>query len=149
MTPRSEVRVPTSPEWEELRKALEALADATGAFNAYVLDAWDYLFCAARWFEHVYADDLAAVVRAAVARNGIPLQRGGKLDLTILHQNCPTYLRTYGSCYVLVLRFAAPFEEGEVRQRVAAVLPRLELLTISLPPPDGPGSAGNEAMGSA
>jgi hypothetical protein len=76
--------VSESREWEELRKELEALADVAHAFNAYVLDAWDNVWCAARWFTSIYPEDLIAFVHAAIARKGIPLQRGGKLDVPLV-----------------------------------------------------------------
>ena len=138
-----------SREWEALRKELEALAEATRAFNVYVVDAWDNVWCAARWFDSVYPDDLAALVRAEVTRRGVSLQRGGKLDASVVGAKGHAYIRTYGSCYVLVLRFAGPFDSAATREAVVGVLPRLERLTLGLPPPDGPGSSGHEALGSA
>jgi len=141
--------VVASREWEELRKELEVLAAVTHAFNAYVLDAWDNVWCAARWFTSIYPEDLIALLHTSIARKGIPLQRGGKLDVSLSSPKGHAYLRTYGSCYVLLLRFGGPFDEIGARAAVDAALARLELLTVNLPPPGGPGSSGNEAVGSA
>ena len=38
---------PDVPEWEALRARLAALAAESRAHNAYVLDAWGTLWCAA------------------------------------------------------------------------------------------------------
>jgi len=141
--------VPDSREWFELRKALEALASTTDASNAYVLDAWDRTWCFARSPKRACSGDLAAVVHAAVARRGTPLRRCGKLDVFVADVGGYAYLRTYGSCYVVMVTFAAAFDDVRIRDAVTAALPRLELLTTSIPPPDGPWSGGNEAVRSA
>jgi hypothetical protein len=138
-----------SREWEELRGELERVAAAALAYNAYVLDAWDVMWCAAHSFTAVYGEDLAAIVHAAAAKKGVSLTRGGKLDTSVSGPKGHAYLRTYGSCYVVVLRYAGPFDESKARDVATAALPRLEALTLLLPPPGGPGSSGNEAAGTA
>jgi hypothetical protein len=141
--------VSTSSEWEELRVELDALANAAVAFNAYVVDAWGIVWCAARYFESVYPEDLADLVRLAEARRHVRVTHGGKLDAVLSGSKGHAYLRTYASCYVVLLRYAGPFDEPKARDVVSAALPRLEAITLRLPPPEGPGSSGNEAAGSA
>jgi hypothetical protein len=141
--------MPTSYEWGELRRELEVVARAAAAFNAYVVDAWGVAWCAASHFEHIWPEDLAELVRLAEECRRVPVARGGKLDLALSGPKGHAYLRTYASCYVVVLRYAGPFDEAKAREAVSAALPRIESLTLRLPPPDGPGSSGNEAVGSA
>ena len=138
-----------SAEWDELQRELEAVAVAAHAFNAYVFDVWDNLWCAAHGFSDVPREDVAKLIHAAAARRGVSLVRGGKLDTCISEFVGYVYLRTYGSCYVLLLRFPGPFDQDKARGAVTEALQRLEALTLRLPPPDGPGSDGNEAAGSA
>jgi hypothetical protein len=141
--------LPRSPEWEELRAELEAIAAACSSFNAYILDVWDNSWCAARGFNDMPRADLADFIHAAASRKAVTLTRGGKLDTSLSGPMGHAFLRTYGSCYVLLLRFSRPFDVEKTRDTVRAALPRLEALTMRLPPPDGPGSDGNEAAGTA
>lgn len=138
-----------SREWEALQRELDQVANAVDAYNAYVLDAWDNLWCSARHFDLVYNEDLVAIVRAATAPKGVPLTHGAKLDTCLPAPKGHSYLRTYGSCYVVVLRFGGTFDETKTREVVTAALPRIEALTLRLPPPNGPGTGSNEAVGTA
>lgn len=138
-----------SVEWQELQRELELVAKALRAFNVYVLDAWDKMWCAAHGFSESPRDDLVRLVEAGVARRGTPLARGGQLDIAMSDRLGHRYLRTYGSCYVLVVRFGGAFDVAAVRSSVAATLPRLEALTLRLPISGGPGGSGNEAANRA
>jgi hypothetical protein len=141
--------VSTSSEWQALRRELQILANTTSAFNAYVVDAWGVAWCAARYFESIYPEDLATLVHLAEERRRVRVTYGGKLDTALSGPRGHAYVRTYASCYVVLLRYAGPFDETKAREATTAALPRLEALTLRLPPPDGPGSSGNQAAGSA
>jgi hypothetical protein len=143
------LRLSRSSEWEELRAELEAITGASSCFNAYVFDVWDNFWCAARGFTDTPRDDLADFQHAAATRAGVTLNRGGKLDTSLSGRMGHAYLLTYGSCYVLLLRFSGPFDVAKTREAVREALPRLEALTLRLPPPDGPGADGSEAAGTA
>jgi len=139
-----------SSELKELELELGELVKTTKAFNAHVFDAWDNLWCSARGNRQMRRDDLADIVHAAIARaQKPPLARGSTLDMSLSGRMGHAFLKTFGSCYVLLLRFSGPFDEGEVRSAVALSLPRVELLTLRLPPSGGPGSDGSEAVGRA
>jgi hypothetical protein len=134
------------PEWQRLADALAELTRVCGARGGYVLDSGANLWCA--------GDDLSpdgdsssvmALTRVELDSLPTPLKRGGRLDLG----RDSTYFRSFAGIYVLVLRFAGPMELGTVRAAVNARLRRIEGLTLSLPPPDGPGSSGAEGVGSA
>jgi hypothetical protein len=141
--------VQASPEWEKLRSELERLMHASRAFNAYVLDAWDNVWCSAHGYADTVHEDLTELVHDAARHRGISLTRGGKLDTYFSGRAGHAYLRTYGSCYVLLLRFSGPFDHANAREITTEHLPRLEALTLALPPPDGPGSDGSEAASTA
>jgi hypothetical protein len=145
--------VPTiadSPEWQALERELGEVTKSAKAFNAYVLDAWDNLWCSARGGWQTRRDDLADLVHAAVARvRTSPLSRGGVLDGSLSGRMGHAYLKTFGSCYVLLLRFSGAFDVSAARSAVTTALPQIELLTLRLPPSGGPGSGGAEATGRA
>jgi hypothetical protein len=134
-----------SSEWQDLRAALESVSSKARAFSAYVFDAWGKLCCAAHGFSEMPRDDLFDLIRAAVARSGTPLQRGGALDSCLSGRTGHAYLKTFGSCYVLELRYAGPFDHKSARAAVAEALPAIEALTLRLPPPGRPGGHASEA----
>ena len=134
-----------SPEWRELQAALESVSSKARAFNAYVFDAWGKLWCAAHGFSEMPRDDLFDLIRTAVARSGTPLQRGGALDTCLSGRTGHAYLKTFGSCYVLQLRYAGPFDQKSACAAVAKALPVIEALTLRLPPSGGPGGHASEA----
>ncbi len=125
------------------------MAGTAKAFNAYVLDAWDNVWCAARGFNNLPRDELVDFVHHAAQRAGISLARGGHLDTSLSDRMGHAYLCSYASCYVLLLRFSGSFDVANVRNAVRAALPRLEALTLRLPPDGGPGSSDGEAAASA
>jgi hypothetical protein len=118
-----------SVEWQELQRELELVAKALRAFNVYVLDAWGNAWCAAHGFSEMPRDDLVRLVDAGVARGRTPLARGGQLDIATSDKMGHRYLRTYGSCYVLLVRFSAPCDVTAVRASIEPALLRLEALT--------------------
>jgi hypothetical protein len=134
-----------SPEWQDLRAALESVSSEARAFNAYVFDAWGTLWCAALGFSEMPRDDLFDLVRAGVGRSGTSLARGGTLDTCLSGRTGHAYLRTFGSCYVLLVRYAGPFDQKSARAAVVEALPVIEALTLRLPPSGGPGGHGSEA----
>jgi hypothetical protein len=139
-----------STEWQELERELADVTKSARAFNTHVFDAWDNLWCSARGGWQMRRDDLADFVHVAVARaRTSPLARGGVLDTTLTGRMGHAYLRTFGSCYVLLLRFSGPFHAAVARSVVALALPRVELLTLRLPPSGGPGNSGAEASNRA
>lgn len=136
--------VDDSAEWQDLQRELETVAREAKAFNAYVFDAWDKMWCAVRGFNEMPREDLVDLIRAGIGRSGTPLQRGGTLD-TCVRRPAYAYLKTYGSCYVLLLRYGGPFDMKTTRAAVSGALSKIEALTLRLPPSGGPGSHAGEA----
>jgi hypothetical protein len=127
-----------SEQWKALRRELESVAQRAKAFNAYVLDAWDNQWCAAHGFSAMPRDDLMDLIRAGVGRR-TPLRRGGALDAVVSSRIGHAFLKSFASCYVLLLRYAGRFDDDLTRTVVMEALARIEALTIALPSPDGPG----------
>jgi hypothetical protein len=127
-----------SEQWEALRRELESVAQRAKAFNAYVFDAWDKQWCAARGFSDAPRDDLVNIVHTAIG-GSTPLRRGGALDTVVSGRAGHAYLKSFGSCYILLLRYAGGFDDHLTRAVVMDQIARIEALTMALPPPDGPG----------
>ncbi len=134
-----------SIEWKELQGELQALAQSAKAFNVHVFDIWDNCWCAARGFNEMPRPDLVDFIRAAESQARVALQRGGSLNDSFSSRMGHVFIRTYGSCYILLLRFSAPADTVQVRSAVGAALPRIEALTLRLPPSGGPGTLPHEA----
>jgi hypothetical protein len=133
-----------------LRAELDAVVTDAGALNAYVVDAWDNVWCIARGSQTARpCRELAECVHSAVKQTGVSLARGGRLDMALSEGYGQVYLRSYASCYVILLQFSGPFNLNRARDAVRAALPRLEALTLLRPPDGGPGSAGNDAAATA
>ncbi len=130
------------PEWENLRVELAALVQGAEAFNAYVFDVWNNFWCAAHSYAYAPDEELAHLIQLVAKERHVALTHGGHLDTALSSSSAHAYVKTYGSCYVLLLRFAGDFDEDRVRARVHAELTRLEALTLLLPPPEGPDSDG-------
>jgi hypothetical protein len=133
---------PHVPAWVALQGELRLLVTRTSSDDAWVLDAWGNVWCATR----PVLEDQARIIKAVLAELEAlkpPLQRGGRLDRVLGGAAACSYARSFATVYVLVVSFPGPVPKFVARQAIATALPRIEALTISLPPPDGssPGSA--------
>ena len=79
-----------------------------------------------------------------IASGGV-LGAGGHIDRVFSY----SYIRSFAGVYVLLLRFHGSFDSQLVRDLVSKALKSIELLTLALPPPDGPGSGTAEGVGVA
>ncbi|WP_437589661.1 hypothetical protein [Sorangium sp. So ce1000] len=128
------------PEWKALRDTLSDLVARAGAAAAAVIDESNNIWCA--WPVAPTVVPLAArfAERELGDRSGPPLRRGGRLR--VARPAAPpedSYLaESFGGIYVLVLWFGGPFDADFQRARLRRELPRIEALTVALPPPDGP-----------
>ena len=131
---------PEIAEWVELQRQLSELVRGTGAASAAILDESAHVWCA--------TDTSQALVDAArrfhgaelAGGTGRPHRRGD--HVSVVHSASPpddAYLaQSFAGSYILVVWFAGPFASPLVQARVRRALPRIESLTITLPPPDGP-----------
>ena len=127
----------------ELASELRILVENAGATNAFVFDAWGIIWCSATL---TFGDDetrLYAQVPEVLGAVAPPLARGGKLDRIFAHDVSPMYCVSFAASYILGLWLSLEADEFRVRRLVKKALPRVEAMTLSLPPPNGPdASAG-------
>jgi hypothetical protein len=139
-----------SPEWLALSAELVALSGATHAHNAYVADATGMSWCAAHDFSEQLPQSVADLLAWRLDQLPKPLPKGGVLDAAVSRvTGTPgghAYFASFAGVYVLVLRFAGPFDVDNVRTLVGTALPRLEALTLALPPPEGPDHDAHQAF---
>jgi hypothetical protein len=139
-----------STAWQLLHRALEELRAEAHAHNAYLLDESGRLWCSAVAFTTMDPTTVVDMMRSAIARLETPLRRGGVLNGAVpqnrgsMTRRDYAYVRSFANLYVLMIRFSAPFDVGPVTSTVDAALSRIERLTLSLPPPSGPGDASGE-----
>jgi hypothetical protein len=131
------------PEYMALERELKKLCDAAHAGNALVFDHVGIIWWSAKEFveadRRVVFDYVDSVVRSMGAR----LKRGGRLDRSIGDGKYWLYCKSFAATYVVGVLFDGPPPDFLVRRVVKAALPRIEALTMSLPPPTGPeGKAG-------
>jgi hypothetical protein len=122
----------------ELTHELRVLVERAHATNAFVFDAWGIIWCSATL---TFGEDetlLYAQVPEVLEAVDPPLARGGKLDRIFAHAMFPMYCVSFAATYVLGLWLTPKVNEFEMRRLVKKALPRVEAMTLSLPPPNGP-----------
>jgi hypothetical protein len=124
---------------EALREALHELVVEAGASYAAVLDQSNDLWCSTPLFSHVAAaaDRFYA---AEVADKRDALRRGSRLRVARSRKEPEdSYVaESFAGIYVLLLGFDGEFDPFTADAKLRAALPRIERLTLALPPPDGP-----------
>jgi len=141
------------PSWLALREELGGITAATGAANAYVLDAWGNLWCSARSVPENILQFAVRIAEFIVRTTKPPITRGGKLDQSVPTQGAVAgYIRSFSGVYILLVLSETRMDRGTIqvlRAIITRALPRIEALTLSLPPPDGPGPSSGEGFGVA
>ena len=132
-------------EWSALATLLAALAQRVGASNACVTDAWGHLWCRGHALSQEQQERVLALAREVVEVAPKPLPRGGRLDGGAFADGGGWYARSFAGVYVLLVIFEAPFDELSLRRALLGFLPRIEALTVALPPPDGPEATSGAA----
>ena len=127
----------SDPALSALQRALSDLVDECNGAGAAVIDDGNGLWCTSdRGFDpaadRFYREEIAA-------RPDVQLKRGGHLH--VVRQDPPEHAyvaESFASIYVVVLWFDRPFDPFTTRAVVRRALPRIEALTLALPPPFGP-----------
>lgn len=165
-TPASK-RPSRPPAARSLRDELKALCVRAGAVNALVIDANSpVVWGAARtrglgdeWpvvggeveepdepVEHRVADvDVASRAALEIVRSLedlATLRRGKHIRHVEREGKGPHIAHSFAGIYLLVLAYAAPFDELRAERAIAESLPRIEQLVLALPPLDPSPSAG-------
>jgi hypothetical protein len=125
-----------SDEQRQLAEELSNLAKRAGAKNAFVFDAWGLIWCSGSLTFGENQARLYAQVGAILEGLDPPLARGAKVDRIFTHE-LSMYCVSFAATYVLGVWLAEETNEFTLRRTVKAALPRIESMTLALPPPDG------------
>jgi hypothetical protein len=127
----------SDPAWSSLHRARADLVTDCGGVCAAVIDDGNGLWCASH---HGFAAAADRSYQEEIAtRPEVRLKRGGRLH--VVRQSPPegAYVaESFAAIYVVVLWFERDFDAFTARTRVRSALPRIEALTLALPPPFGP-----------
>jgi hypothetical protein len=142
------------PQWHALQQALQRLCEGAAAANVFVRDAWGNRWCSARPFRPGEGVLVDAATAAVVAACDPPLARGGKVDVAIEIGATHGLAISYAGVYVLVVQYELTVSHDGtakrhafVRRKALAALSNIEVRTVGLPPPSGPGTGGAQAVG--
>jgi hypothetical protein len=115
-----------------------------------VLDAWHNLWCAAPTRLPLRQQEVVFLTKNALDALKKPLPRGGRLDRALQPaREDYGFFRTFSGVYVLLLRSLVPVDDTGWPAAITEALPRIQALTLALPPPDGPGSGSAAGFGVA
>lgn len=131
-----------------LAAALHDLAHACSARAASVIDDGNGYWCGSRGGLEAAADRF---YRNEIAlRPEVQLKRGYKLTVARATEPDQFYVaESFASIYVVIVWFDRAFDPFTARAQLRSALPKIEALTMSLPPPFGPGAGAGAAKGSA
>ena len=134
-----------SPELEALTLALAELVHDCGATLGAIVDESSVVWCtvpasesALGIVERFFVDEVAPNTKA--------LLHGQRLSI---HQATGPHryvAESFAALYVIALWLEAEFDTEFVRARIRLALPKIEALTLAVPPFDGPGG-GEGAQG--
>jgi hypothetical protein len=136
--------------WAALRRELQALLEAAGGDLAAVIDEGNMLWC---WSPASKDAQVAAAAdrfyKEEVAPLSPALHRGGHLHAAHRDPHWRTWrsyvAESFAGIYVVVLWHDGSRETGALLAHLREAIPRIEPLTVAMPPPDGPGAG--EAAG--
>jgi hypothetical protein len=130
-----------SPELEALTLALLELVRDSGASLGAIVDESSVVWCVVP-----ASAEAEAIVdqffRTEIAPNTKSLLHGHRLSI---HQGSGPFrcvAESFAALYVIALWLEAEFDTELVRARIRLALPKIEALTLAVPPFDGPGSGG-------
>ncbi|HKO51760.1 MAG TPA: hypothetical protein VJV79_28815 [Polyangiaceae bacterium] len=138
-----------SPELEALTLALAELVRDCGATLGAIVDESSVVWCTAPAPASVDSADIVDhFFRAEIAPNTKALLQGHRLSIHQAHGPHRYVAESFAALYVLVLWLEAEFDTEFVRARIRLALPKIEALTLAVPPFDGPeGGEGAQGCG--
>ncbi len=122
-----------------LRRALHELVEQAAGCHAAVLDQSNGLWCSTPLTDDV-TDAVERFYSAEVEAKSDELRRGIHLRVA-RSRKAPEdsfIAESFASIYVLLLGFEGEFDPFTAGAKLRAALPRIQALTLALPPPDGP-----------
>src|SRR3954465_1513924 len=130
-----------SPELEALTRAVAELVHDCDATLGAIIDESSVVWCTAPARE-----DAPGIVgeffRAEIAPNIKGLLHGHRLSIHRAEGPHRYVAESFAAVYVIALWLEAEFDTEFVRARIRLALPRIEALTLAVPPFDGPDGAG-------
>jgi hypothetical protein len=137
-----------NPALTALRKALADLASECEAACVAVIDDGNGLWCTSHGGFEVAADRF---YREEIAlQPDVHLRRGKPFHVVRDTPPDRAYVaEAFASIYVAIMFFDRGFDPFTARSRLRAALPRIEALTLALPPPFGPDAGESGGQGRA
>src|SRR6478609_7731958 len=131
-----------SVELEALTLALAELVRDCGATLGAIVDESSVVWCTAPASEDA-KDTVDQFFRTEVAPHIKELLHGHRLSI---HQESGPHryvvAESFAALYVIALWLAEEFDTDLVRARIRLALPKIEALTLAVPPFDGPDGSG-------
>lgn len=127
-----------SPEYVALAGELDKLSDSVEALNSLVFDQAGLIWCTG---VAIYSNErpiLYGQIAQVLEKQDPPLTKGGRIDRLVQSESHSLYCRSFAQTYVVGVWFDTPAPDLLVRRSVGNALPRIEQLTMLLPPPEGP-----------
>jgi hypothetical protein len=133
-----------SPELEALTRALAELVRDCDATLGAIVDESSVVWCTAPAREDAQAT-VGDFFRTEIAPNIKALLHGHRLSIHRAEGPHRYVAESFAAVYVIALWLEAEFDTEFVRARIRLALPRIEALTLAVPPFDGP-EGGGEAQ---
>jgi len=130
-----------SPELEALTLALAELVRDCGATLGAIVDESSVVWCMAPASEEAKAI-VDQFFRTEIAPNIKALLHGHRLSIHRASGPQCYVAESFAALYVLALWLNAEFDTDFVRARIRLALPKIEALTLAVPPFDGPEGSG-------
>ncbi|HET7541186.1 MAG TPA: hypothetical protein VFK05_15015 [Polyangiaceae bacterium] len=130
-----------SPELEALTLALLELVQGCGATLGAIVDESSVVWCMVP-----ASSEGEAIVdqffRTEIAPNTKSLLHGHRLSIHQTSGSLRYVAESFAALYVIALWLQAEFDTELVRARIRLALPKIEALTLAVPPFDGPDGSG-------
>jgi hypothetical protein len=132
-----------------LRQALTQLTEHCGGMYAAVVDEGNALWATghARTTSDMAGAEKAAdrFYRNEIAPRALDMRRGATLSVQVLSGPDLYIAESFAALYVVVVWFGDEFAPELARAHLLRELPRIEAITLSLPPIGGPGNTAGAA----
>jgi hypothetical protein len=126
-----------SPELKALTLALAELVRECGATLGAIVDESSVVWCTAPASTNAQ-EIVDAFFRAEIAPNAKALRQGHRLSVHQASGPQRYVAESFAALYVIALWLEAEFDTEFVRARIRLALPKIEALTLAVPPFDGP-----------
>ena len=130
-----------SPELEALTLALAELVRDCGATLGAIVDESSVVWCTAPASETA-KETVDWFFRTEIAPNIKTLLHGHRLSIHRATGPHRYVAESFAALYVIALWLEEEFDTDFVRARIRLALPKIEALTLAVPPFDGPDGSG-------